>query len=367
MSEKETLAMIESYLHGEMTTGERMAFEANLKTDPILAEQYQSYQELTGTLRAFHQRQSLRQKLNVIHAQIKEEEAAERTGVEPQVVRSLWRQHYSSIAVAASVILFSVLMGLFSMNMWRSSEKKQTAGYQELRREVERIKRNQREIIQGINQPEPKPEINPGNFSGTGFALTADGYIVTSYHVVKDADSIFIENSKGLRLKVKNVHQDPYRDLAILQVSDSSFTSFGKLPYTFKRSSTNLGERVYTLGFPREDLVYGEGSISSRTGFDGDSLSYQISVPVNPGNSGGPLLDANGNLIGVISGKQLELVGTSFAIKSRYLMDLLDTLSGDSLTTPIILPKANALAKATLPEQLKKLQDFVFVVKVYHQ
>ncbi|CAN5811798.1 hypothetical protein BH24BAC1_BH24BAC1_19790 [soil metagenome] len=366
MNEQEAIARIESYLAGEMPTGERLAFEASLQSDPVLAEQFQNYRELTDTLQAYHKRQALRQKLNQIHAHMEEEEVVEPVVMEPQVVRSLWRQHYSSLAVAASVVLFSVLMGLLSMNMWRTSDKKQTAGYQELRREVENIKRNQREIIQEINQPEPKPEINPGNFSGTGFALTADGYFVTSFHVVKGADSVFFENAKGLRLKMKSVYQDPLRDLAILQVSDPAFTSFGKLPYTLKRTATDLGERVFTLGFPREDLVYGEGSISAKTGFGGDTLSYQISVPVNPGNSGGPLLDSQGNLIGVISGKQLELVGTSFAIKSQYLLDLLEDLPKDSLTSPVKLPKTNTLAKASRQEQLKKLQDFVFVVKVYH-
>lgn len=367
MNERETIALIEKYLHGEMSLAERQAFETSLQADAGLAERYREYQELTGTFRAFHQRQSLKEKLNQIHALMEEEAAAELPALEPAVVQSLWRQHYSSIAVAASMILFTVLMGLLSMNMWRTTDKKQTAGYQELRREVERIKKNQRDIIREFTQaePEPRPEVHPGNFSGTGFAITPDGYLITSYHVVKGADSVFIVNGKGVRYKVKNVYQDPERDLALLQVDDPAFSSFGKLPYTLKRSPVDLGERVFTLGFPREDLVYGEGSISAQTGFAGDSLSYQISVPVNPGNSGGPLLDARGNLVGVISGKQMELVGTSFAIKSRYLLELLDQLPADSLKTAVKLPKTNHLSGASRTQQLQKLQDFVFVVRVY--
>jgi serine protease Do len=367
MNEKETIALIESYLHGEMTAGERVAFEARLQSDAVLAEQLQAYRELTGTFRAYHQRQALKARLNQIHAQMEEPLVEEPPALEPAVVRSLWRQHYSSIAMAASVALIAVLMGLLSMNMWRSTDKKQTAGYQELRREVERIKKNQRAIVQEFIQPETKPEVNPGNFSGTGFALTPEGYIVTSYHVVKDADSVFIENGKGERYKVKNIFQDQKHDLALLQVDDPAFTSFGKLPYTLKRTSADLGERVFTLGFPREDLVYGEGSISAKTGFAGDSLSYQISVPVNPGNSGGPLLDSNGNLIGVISGKQMDLVGTSFAVKSEFLLSLIEGLPADSLKTPVRLPKNNMLAGTSRTQQLKKLQDLVFVVKVYNQ
>jgi serine protease Do len=263
------------------------------------------------------------------------------------------------------LLLVAVLLGLFSMNLWRNTSQKQTAGFQELRREVAWIKKNQQDILKGFTPPDTKPIPNPGNFSGTGFALSPEGYFITSYHVIKGADSVFIENGKGIRYKMRNVYLDRAHDLAILQVADSSFSSFGKLPYTFRRTTSDLGERVFTLGFPREDLVYGEGSISAKTGFGGDSLSYQISVPVNPGNSGGPLLDANGNLVGVISGKQMELVGTSFAIKATYLLDLIKNIPPDSLGIPIKLPKANALAKADRPLQLKKLQDFVFLVKVY--
>lgn len=367
MNEKEAIALIDSYLHGEMSATEQDAFESSLRSDPVLFERLQAFRELTGTLRDYHQRLDLKEKLNRIHAQMEQEQAEEEPALKQTVVRTLWQQHYSTLAVAASVILFSVLMGLFSMNLWHSTDKKQTAGYQALRREVERIKKNQRDIIKGFSQPELSPEMNPGNFSGTGFALTQDGYFVTSYHVIKGADSVFIENGNGGRYKMETVYQDLTHDLAILRVSDPVFTTFGKLPYTFRQSAIDLGERVFTLGFPREDMVYGEGSISARTGYGGDSLSYQISVPVNPGNSGGPLLDTHGHIVGVISGKQMELAGTAFAVKSQYLLQLIDQLPVDSLYTAMKLPKANALAGISRTQKLKKLQDFVYVVKVYNQ
>jgi S1-C subfamily serine protease len=137
------------------------------------------------------------------------------------------------------------------------------------------------------------------------------------------------------------------------------------LPYAFKRGLAELGEKVYTLGYPREDLVFNDGSLSARSGFEGDTGFYQISIPVNPGNSGGPLLDDRGNLIGIISGRQADVQSAAFATKSTYLMRLVDSLATAKPAQPYNLPRFNQLTGSTRPQQLRKLQDFVFVVKVY--
>ena len=372
MKKLETYHWIEKYLAGQLTGEELSNFELRLKTNPALAEQLQQYQEVTNTLKQYNQRKALKQKLNTIHAQTVE--PPQKKVITPfgnkEKRQIFWSQHYATIAVAASVAILTVFGTLLSVDLWRSMGKQQAARYSALRREVERIKSSQRAINRAITgtgtNAVPKIETDPGNFSGTGFAISSDGYLVTSYHVVSGADSVFIQNSAGQQYKVKKIYRDPAHDLAILKVSDDNFTGFGTLPYSFKATDSDLGERVYTLGYPREDMVFGEGSLSSRTGFEGDTTSYQISIPVNPGNSGGPLLDNQGNLIGVISGKQLDLQGAAFAVKSAYLQQLVEQLSQDSLDTPIKLSKSNLLAGASRTRQLKRIDDFVFVIKVYN-
>src|SRR5690606_35114594 len=188
---------------------------------------------------------------------------------------------------------------------------------------------------------------------------------VTSNHVIKGADSIYIENKNGNRFKVVAVHKDIEHDLAILKVEDTNFTTFGSLPYTVSNSDADLGEKVYTLGFPREDMVFGEGSLSSQSGFEGDSAAYQISIPLNPGNSGGPLFDDRGNLIGVISGKQLDAQGAAFATKSTYLMQMAEQLKADSATR-VTFNRYNNLTGRGRKHQIKKLKDFIYMVKVYN-
>jgi serine protease Do len=377
MRDLEAFNQIEKYLNGQMRREELADFELRLQTDPELAAYYRDFKEVSGTLHFYAKRQELKTKLNAIHAAIAPGVAAEIPPAEKPVMtpfgdknkrRVFWNQHYATMAVAASVAILTVFGTLLSIDVWRSMGKQQNARYTALRREVEKIKNSQRAIakgISGIGNPAAVKPI-PANFSGTGFAISSEGYLVTSYHVIKGADSVFIENQQGQRFRVKNIYRDQAHDLAILKIDDAAFTSFGSLPYAFKSDLSDLGERVYTLGFPREDMVFGEGSVSSRTGFEGDTTSYQISIPLNPGNSGGPLLDNQGNLIGVISGQQLDQQGASFAVKSAYLKQLVEQLSQDSLDSPIKLSRRNYLAGASRPEQLKKIKDYVFVIRVYN-
>ncbi|RZK90175.1 MAG: serine protease, partial [Hymenobacter sp.] len=192
----------------------------------------------------------------------------------------------------------------------------------------------------------------------------------TSAHVIQGpdfqkADSVLIEGRDHQRYHAETVYSDVKHDLAILRIKDAKFDGFGKLPYMFKGGQADIGERVYTLGYPREDVVYGEGALSARSGFNGDTAFYQVSIPVNPGNSGGPLLDGQGNLIGVVSGRQDDAQSAAFATKSSYLVRLVDSLKNHQPAQPYHLPRANQLMGAARSQQVKRLQDFVFVVKVY--
>jgi S1-C subfamily serine protease len=167
------------------------------------------------------------------------------------------------------------------------------------------------------------------------------------------------------RLKAVEIYSNPQADISILRIADKSFKGFGNIPYSFSGSEKDLGEKVFTLGYPREDVVYGEGAISSNTGFDGDSTAYQISIPVNPGNSGGPLIDDKGSIIGLISGKQTENEGVAFAIKSKNIIECFENLKSDSSMSKITLNKRNNLKTMNRVGQLKKLQEYIFVVKVF--
>ena len=130
-----------------------------------------------------------------------------------------------------------------------------------------------------------------------------------------------------------------------------------------------MGSNVFALGYPLALTVMGteikftDGKISSKTGFQGDITSYQISVPIQPGNSGGPLFDFDGNLIGVTSSifnRKLDITeNVNYAIKSSYLKSLVDVLNYN-----LTLPNDDSISYLTLTEKIKKLSDYVVLIKI---
>jgi serine protease Do len=348
---------VEKYLEGGMKGEELMQFENRLAQDPDLLEYVISFEALTGAIRMVGRRNKIKEQLNKIHDNL----LLSATLPESKIV-SIWRNNYKILMVAAVVALVSIISTLSIVNQWYLG-KKQNVKYTELRREIDWLKRKQNAMLKKLPAGAVTTPYNPGKYSGTGFVISSEGYLITSFHVIKDADYILIENTFH-SYKAKVVFKEKEHDLAILKITDSTFANFTALPFLFKPKDALLGESVYTLGYPREDIVYGEGSVSSKTGYEGDSASYQVSIPVNPGNSGGPLFDQNGYLIGMISGKQTEMEAAAFALKSNYLKNKIDSVAqGNGFNA---INRKNLLFGFPRPQQIKKLEEFIFNVKVYN-
>ena len=137
---------------------------------------------------------------------------------------------------------------------------------------------------------------------GTGWPI-ADGYVVTSNHVVAGCQKVVVISTLGEELPARLALGDQVKDIAILEVSDS-----GKLPpaLPLAKKKARLGTAVFTIGFPRVDYMGRSpklftGVISSVNGLHDDPASYNTTVPVQPGNSGGPLLNMNGEVVGLVT------------------------------------------------------------------
>lgn len=203
--------------------------------------------------------------------------------------------------------------------------------------------------------------------SGTGFAISLNGYIVTNYHVIENAKSIEVKGINGnftRKLSSKVVVSDERNDLAIIKIEDSRFTTLGTIPYNFRKGIADVGENIFVLGYPLtttmgEEVKLTNGIVSSRTGFKGDISLYQISAPVQPGNSGGPLFDKNGNLLGVINAKHSYAENAGYAIKVSYLISLMDLLP-----VTINQPSVNSLNGKSLTEQVKIASNFTYIIVV---
>lgn len=359
-SEIDLIKRIEAYLFQEMSDEELLTFEKERKDNAELDHKVVAHLNFLKTIKGFGERKELQLAMNQLHEEFNIEALKEELVEKPSKVVVLFNKYKRSLAVAASVAIVVTLTTLLSTGQFNKEEH--SSKYSELKRDMENIKRSQSALIRNIN----KSESDNSQYGGTGFALSSAGYIVTNYHVVKDADSIYVQDNKGESFKVQTIYVDPQFDIAILQISDPAFKSLSALPYTFKKTDSDLGEDVYTIGYPKDDVVYGKGYLSSATGFGGDSTAYQISIPVNPGNSGGPLMDNRGNVIGIVSGKQTQADGAAFAIKSDFLLKAIGNIPQDSLKQKITINKKNSLAGLSRIQQVKKMRDFIFIVKVYN-
>jgi serine protease Do len=365
-SELELIRKIEAYLYHEMTEEEIAAFDIQRKLDANLDQKVIEHFEFLKSLKNYGEVNALKLEMDIIHSEMEAIPTSEVLDSSVRIVY-LWNKYKRNLAVAASVAILTTLVTLFSTGQFKPDTASST--YSALKRDMESIKKSQNALIRNINSKTTSSKaknIAPSQFGGTGFALSSNGYLVTNYHVVQGADSIYIQNNKGESFKVQTIYIDPSYDIAIMQIIDPEFKSLGTLPYTFKKSGSELGEDVYTIGYPRDEVVYGKGYLSAETGFGGDSIAYQVSIPVNPGNSGGPLLDSKGNVIGVISGKQTLVDGAAFAIKADYLLKAINNIPQDSLKKKIIINHKNNLASSSRTQQIKKMQDYIFMVKVYN-
>lgn len=219
-------------------------------------------------------------------------------------------------------------------------------------------------MYQEATRPTTRPKDELEKWSGTGFALK-DGYVVTNYHVIENAQTVQIQGVKGdfsLRYNASIVATDKNNDLAILRISDNRFSGFGTVPYNVKAQLSEVGEDIFVLGYPLTSTMGDEiklttGVVSSRTGFQGDISSYQISAPIQPGNSGAPLFDGKGNLVGIVSAKHRGAENVGYAIKTTYLMNLVES----SISAPI-LPNSNQTTGMSLPNKVKSLKNYVYMI-----
>lgn len=171
--------------------------------------------------------------------------------------------------------------------------------------------------------------------SGTGFFITEDGYLITNKHVLERANQVRLSTSKGL-IDAQVIKVDAANDLALLK----AVGTYSALPVKISRG-VKLGTSVSTVGFPNIGMQglapkLAKGEIASLTGASDDTRYFQISVPLQPGNSGGPLVDEHGNVVGVVSAKlnasiALNASGSlpenvNYAVKSSFLLSFLEAI-----------------------------------------
>jgi len=205
--------------------------------------------------------------------------------------------------------------------------------------------------------------------SGTGFFITDDGYLITCFHVVTNATRIMVGTRQGV-LPAELVRSDEASDLALLKVEGA----FAALPLADGKNA-KLGEAVFTVGFPNPGVQgmqpkLTRGEISSLAGVQDDPNQYQISVPVQPGNSGGAVVDEYGNVVGIVAARLSDRAAmatsgmtaqeVNYAVKSSRARDLLGAISG----LPDRLKPPHPLKDRKFEDVVQEAQDAMVLVLV---
>lgn len=208
--------------------------------------------------------------------------------------------------------------------------------------------------------------------SGSGFFITSNGIICTNSHVINKAKKIQVKvpiETGNTLFDAKILLNDAKNDVAIIQIDDEKFKEIKSIPYNISEKA-DIGEKVFTIGYPLNDLMgdnykVTDGIVSAKSGAGDDVRFYQISVPLQPGNSGGPLFNSRGEIIGIttakLNGKSvgIETENVNYAVKSAYLLNLINMLPENQYKA-----SSNPELSKELKEQIKIFKEFVCLIQV---
>lgn len=204
-----------------------------------------------------------------------------------------------------------------------------------------------------------------GKGQGTCFLVSQEGYLITNFHCVENSKEITvrgIDEDFTTKYGATLVASDPSNDLALIKINNKN-VKFNIPPYSIRSVGVSQAEKVYALGFPKadamgEEVKITEGIISAKSGVQGDISKFQISAAVNPGNSGGPLIDEEGNLIGVIYAKSTIADAAGYAIKASYLDAFLKNIENFNYPT-----LTNSIKKEPITKKVEILKDYIFIIE----
>jgi len=368
MGDIKVLEAVERYIRGEMNPDERLHFENLRKSNGEIDELVVEHTLFLQQMNRFGEWKKFRTTLHDVHTDLAEQgkiNSARLTGKAKVVY--LWKRYKRVAAIAASIAGITTLT--ISALVWSISPSAPKSEFEELSNKYDNLNARNQQLVQDVanikksNTNTVKPTA-PYTMGGTGFIIDAKGYLATNAHVVNGAKNITVHNNKG-DFNARVVFIDLKKDIAILKIEDESFKPFNSVPYSISRSSGQLAEPIFTLGYPRNDaVVYGQGYLSSKTGFNGDTLSCQIEIAANRGNSGSPILNSSGEVIGILNGRQTDLKGFVFAIQGKHIFNAMDELKKDSSYQKVKVSSRSSIAGLDRTQQVKKMEDYIFMVNV---
>lgn len=344
--------LFDDYLFDRLNPSQKSEFETRLQNDEELNKEFKLHKFFIESIQYAAGKNELKAKLNTIHT--------DAFGKNNIVSIQHKTNYFKIVAIAASVSLLVFVGGalLFSSDIFGKKE----SAYEEV---LGNVNKRVAADLQNIKSKKSNKVYAPANIEASGFAISTKGYFLTSLHAVKNSDSVMVQNESLDYVAAERVWEDANLDVAIYKLKNTADFKFTEVPILFRNTDLDLGEKVFALGYPRETIVYSEGNISAATGLYGDTTKYQLSLMVNPGNSGSPVLDEQGNLVGIISGRNHGAQGVSYAVKAQYIFDMIKNIPDQKLKNEILVNGKNSIKKLKRTEQIKKLKPFIYNIMVY--
>jgi serine protease Do len=362
MQDTALLDAVERYIRGEMLPEEKEFFEHVRSSNPDVDQLVVEHALFLEKFDQYGQTRQFKANLNEVHKQLAEEGQIKEQ--DPAIVVNLWKKYKKVVFVAASIagVTALAISGLVSA----LTPKVKLSQLDYLSGVVARQGSKINNIDTKLNSSTPPPTFDRG---GTGFLIDGKGYLITSAHVVKGATQIDVQNTLG-EYNARIIHMDLDADIAVLKIDDTAYHAFNGLPYGISRTGGELGEELFTLGYPRPEIVYGKGYMSAVTGFQGDTTDFQLTIAANPGNSGTPVLNNDGEVIGIITSSQHNAQGMVFAVRSKNIFRAIDSMKVDSSIQKmdsnfvhLHIPTSSSLKGIDRVHQIRRIEDYVFIVK----
>jgi len=362
---------VERYLNGLMGDVELMNFEHARKTDSVFNELVINHIHFLNQLEQHGKMVSLKAKLiEAENATTKETLPTIPLFKPKKTIIGIWQKNRKTIAVAASIAIVvsaacASIISFFSpgknshLKPLVEKMKEQDVKYKKLESQIGQLNNASQN-----NTPKTQPKLET-KFRATGFLIDVNNnYIITNAHVLNEASNqLAVENNEGEVFFAEPVYINHETDLAVLQIQDKDFKKLPPIPYVIKKTESDLGEPVFILGYPKEEIVYGEGYVSAKNGFQMDPQFYQLNTLAKEGNSGSPVINKNGELIGVISQKSDQDEGVVFAIKSSNIFDAITEMRKIDEYKNVEITAQQSLRKSDRINQIKKVKDYIFMIK----
>ena len=358
------LELAEKMLLNQLNTEESNFLQQNLSSNQTFKKQFDETVDFIKKIQYLNQRNEFANQISTFFGKqaLKEKKSA--------YTFNLKNIFINYKALAASIISSILITGLCFI-IFVILPEKNSKKIEQLGKEIETIKKNQQAHVSLMNDFKTKLPTNAKFLTGgSGILIDKKGYLITNAHILKGNGAIVV-NEKGLEFNAIIIYKNINKDIAILKIQDDDYTLPASLPYKINKKQIQVGEDIFSLSFPRNNpsLVYAKGYISAGSGFNNDSITYQISMNAYQGSSGSPIFNKNGELIGILTSKESQTESIAFAIKTAEIFNLIKEMDEKDINIKnnekINISNKNNISNLGLLSQINVLKNYIYNVKSY--